>query len=315
MQMPTSLMSTWRDGLLVVCGNAIRHELAGRPVCGLLADGAGGALAIVDGRELAQRSADGAWRTVATSEVDLACCVRAGGRIYVGRSDDPSVACLDEQGRFQRLDGFDAVAGRERWYAGAAVVDGQLLGPPLGIRSMAATCDGAVLLANVHVGGIPRSTDGGATWRPTIDVEADVHQVCAHPSRANVVAAAAAVGLCLSHDAGASWTIEREGLHAPYCSAVTFVDDDVLVAASSDHFAAEGAIYRKPIDGRGPLEAINVGLPRWRSGICDTGCIATGGSAVVLADRAGHLFRSSDAGRTWSVLETGHSGPSAVAML
>jgi hypothetical protein len=89
------------------------------------------------------------------------------------------------------LAGFDAVAGRDTWYAGAAIVDGKLMGPPLGIRSMAATCDGAVLLANVHVGGIPRSTDAGLTWQPTIDIESDVHQVCAHPSRPDIVIAAA----------------------------------------------------------------------------------------------------------------------------
>jgi hypothetical protein len=43
----------------------------------------------------------------------------------------------------------------------AAIIDAKLMGPPLGIRSMAATHDGAVLLANVHVGGVPRSTDAG----------------------------------------------------------------------------------------------------------------------------------------------------------
>jgi hypothetical protein len=36
---------------------------------------------------------------------------------------------------------------------------------------MTMTCDGAVLLVNVHVGGIPRSADGGASWQPTIDTD------------------------------------------------------------------------------------------------------------------------------------------------
>ena len=96
------------------------------------------------------------------------------------------------------------------------------MGPPLGIRSMAATCDGAALLANVHVGGVPRSTDAGLTWRPTIDIDSDIHQVCAHPTRPDIVIAAAAVGLCLSRDAGATWTIEQQGLHADHCSAVAW---------------------------------------------------------------------------------------------
>jgi len=71
---------------------------------------------------------------------------------------------------------------------------------------MAATSDGAVLLVNVHVGGVPRSTDSGLTWRPPIDINSDVHQVCAHPTRPDIVIAAA--GLCISRDAGATWTIE-----------------------------------------------------------------------------------------------------------
>jgi hypothetical protein len=66
---------------------------------------------------------------------------------------------VDPDGTQQYLTVFDAVAGRDRWKSGVAIIDGKLMGPPLGIRSMAATCDGAVLLANVHVGGVPRSTD------------------------------------------------------------------------------------------------------------------------------------------------------------
>jgi hypothetical protein len=85
-------------------------------------------------------------------------------------------------------------------------------GRRLEIRSMAAACDGAVLLANVHVGGVPRSTDSGLIWRPTIDIDSDVHQVCAHPARPDIVIAAA--GLCISRDAGTTWAIEQKGLHA-----------------------------------------------------------------------------------------------------
>ena len=69
--------------------------------------------------------------------------------------------------------------------------------------------DGSVLLANVHVGGIPRSTDGGVTWQPTIDVDSDVHEVRAHPHRSGVVMAAAAIGLCASRDGGRHGTSNR----------------------------------------------------------------------------------------------------------
>jgi hypothetical protein len=45
-----------------------------------------------------------------------------------------------------------------------------------------------------HLGGL--ATDSGLTWRPTIDIDSDVHQVCAHPARPDIVIAAA--GLCIS---------------------------------------------------------------------------------------------------------------------
>jgi hypothetical protein len=231
--------------------------------------------------------------------VELACCAVLGDTIYVG-TDEATVMRVCDDGSLERLGGFDIVPGRDRWYAGAVLVDGRLLGPPLGVRSMAATCDQRILLANVHVGGIPRSTDGGATWQPTIDMDSDVHQVCAHPTRPEMVIAATAIGLGISRDGGMSWTTEREGLHAPYCSAVAFAGDDILVAASADHFAPQGAVYRRPIDREGPITPVNGGLPRWINGIADTGNIAACGSAVAVADRAGNLFLSEDAGRTWS---------------
>ena len=59
-----------------------------------------------------------------------------------------------------------------------------------------------------------RSTDGGATWHPTIDIHSDVHEVCAHPTHPSIVIAAAAIGLCISRDGGATWAVERGGLHA-----------------------------------------------------------------------------------------------------
>jgi photosystem II stability/assembly factor-like uncharacterized protein len=74
----------------------------------------------------------------------------------------------------------------------------------------------------------------------------------------------------------------------------------ILVAASADHFASQGAIYRRPLEGEEPMTPLGGGLPRWIDGIADTGNIAARGLAVAIADRAGNLFVSNDAGRTWS---------------
>ena len=84
-----------------------------------------------------------------------------------------------------------------------------------------------------------------------------------------------------------------------YCSAVAFSGDDILVAAAADHFAAQGAIYRRPIDGPGPLVPVGGGLPRWIDGFADTTCIAALASVLAVADRASNLYVSRDGGRMW----------------
>lgn len=308
--MTTILVATWTDGVFVIRGDAHARELAGQCVRWLAADGRGGALAIVDQHTLRRRTGDGVWRTLAGSEAALSCCVAVGDAIHVG-TDDARVLRLAANGALAPLRGFDTVAGREQWYAGQAVVDGRVVGPPLGVRSITATADGATLLANVHVGGIPRSTDGGATWHPTIAVESDVHEVRAHPWRPALVAAAAAVGLCLSRDGGATWVVERAGLHAPHASAVAFVGDDVLLAAAEDPFSPQGAVYRRASDADGPLSPC-AGLPRWLDGGVDTGCIATNGAAIAVASRAGSVYVSTDTGVRWERRAEGLASPCGV---
>jgi hypothetical protein len=309
---PTILVATWGDGLFAVTGNGRRQEIADLSVRGLAPDGRGCALAIVGGNSLRRRAPGGEWATVATSEFELSCCMAVRGTIYVGTDDARILRLSDKGAGLELMDGFDNVAGRDVWFAGSAIVNGQRLGPPLGIRSVAATSNGSILFANVHVGGIPRSMDGGRSWQPTIDINSDVHEVCAHHTDAQIVVAAAAVGLCISRDSGATWTVEREGLHAPHCSAVAISGDDVLFSAAKDPFAAEGRIYRRPLRPNGIMAAVEGGMPEWTEGIVDTGCIAANGSSIVVADRAGNLYGSDDFGRTWSCRSTGLPTPSGV---
>ncbi|MGB0087270.1 MAG: hypothetical protein WBP94_18090 [Rhodomicrobiaceae bacterium] len=311
MPTPTILVATWDNGLFSVTGKTVRQELADQSVRSLAADGHGGVLAIVGRHSLCRRSSDGEWTEIAKSEFELSCCVPVGNVVFVG-TDDAHILRVDPDGSQHRLTGFDAIEGRDRWYAGSAIIDGKRVGPPLGIRSMTATCDGGALLANVHVGGIPRSTDSGLTWRPTIDIECDVHQVCAHPTRPELVIAAAAAGFCVSRDAAATWTIESRGLHAHHCSAVAFGRNDIFVSAATDPFAAQGAVYRRPIDESGPLQPLGGGMPKWTDGKADTDCIATRDSIVAVIDWSGHLYLSHDDGATWSCLVDGLAGPSGL---
>jgi hypothetical protein len=312
MKKPTILVSTWGDGLFAVTGDVRTQEIADQPVRGLAPDGLGGALAIVGGHSLQRRAAGGGWVTVATSEFELSCCMAVRDAIYAGTDDARMLRLSPGAGVLEIIDSFDSVPGRDTWFAGSAIVNGQRLGPPLGIRSLAANSNGSVLFANVHVGGIPRSTDGGRTWQPTIDINSDVHEVRAHPEDPDLVVAASAMGLCISRDAGATWTIESDGLHTAHCYAVAFSGDDILVSASTDPFAAQGKIYRRPMRPEGDIVPVEGGLPTWIDGKADTGCIATDGSAVIVVDRAGTLYVSTQFGRAWSRSNVELPTPSSV---
>jgi len=305
-------VATWGDGLFAITGDGRTQEIANQRVRGLAPDGLGGALAIVGRHSLRRRAPSGEWATVATSEFELSCCMAVSDAIYVGTDDARMLRLSHGGGVLDPIDGFDNIAGRDAWFAGSAIVNGQRLGPPLGIRSVAVNSSGSVLFANVHVGGIPRSMDGGRTWQPTIDINSDVHEVRAHQADPDIVVAASAIGLCISHDAGATWTIERDGLHAPYCSAVAFSGDDILVSASTDHFATQGRIYRRPVRPDGDTVAVENGLPTWINGIADTGCIATNGSTIVVVDRAGTLYLSTEFGLAWSRSSSELPTPSSV---
>jgi hypothetical protein len=276
--------------------------LEGHDVAALTPGADGAWLAIVDRRGVWQHAADGTWSMLATNDVDLSSLVSIGGVVFAGTYD----------ARLLRLDGdhlsavesFDHISNRDEWHQ---------VGPPLNVRSMTATCDERVLLANVHVGGIQRSTDLGGTWEPTIDVDADVHEVRAHPSDPSVVMAAAAVGLCVSTDAGATWEVSTDGLPMTYARAVAFLDGDVLLSISDGPRASRAAIYRRPVSG-GVLERIDDGLGDELQGNVDTRCLATGKGHAALADGRGDVWVSRRGLEGWERLSSGLPYVSGVAV-
>ncbi|HEX2031316.1 MAG TPA: hypothetical protein VHL78_07960, partial [Actinomycetota bacterium] len=175
-------------------------------------------------------------------------------------------------------------------------------GPP-DTRSLSAGPDGT-LYANVHVGGILRSQDG-ESWTPTIDIDADVHQVLAHPDRPDTVLAACAWGLAVSRDRGATWSIEYDGLHGRYCRAVAVAGDAVLVSASTGPFTDRAAVYRRALDADRPFERCSDGLPEWFPANIDSHCLAASGDTVAFGTGDGRVFRSDDRGRIWEEAASG----------
>ena len=288
--MPLVLAAT-KYGCRVFDGSAEADvELENRPIAALAPEPDGTCVAVVEGRELWRRSADGTWSRVATAPANLESVLVADHTIYCGALEGAELfRCVDAAAP-ERLEGFDNVPGRDEWHAG---------GPPLSVRSLTATADGHALMAAVHVGGIARSTDRGQTWTPTIPIEFDVHEVRAHRSLP-VVAAAAAVGLCVSHDDGENWKVLADGLDPAYSLAVALLEDEVLFSVQDGPFPDRSQIWRWNIAiDENRLEQVRDGLPRFLEGKVDSAHLAAHDGRTALIDGGGNLWLSSNGSRDW----------------
>lgn len=219
----------------------------------------------------------------------LNCVLPVDQKVWVGAST----------ARLYRIDGGDLIEdpgfagapGRNDWYTPWG-------GPP-DVRSIAV--DGAgTLFINVHVGGILRYDDTGPT--PTLDQDADVHQVIADKSVEGKVLAACARGLAQSAD-GQVFTYRDDGLHAPYCRAVAFIDDTVLISASTGPRSNQARLYRAGLSS-GRFEECRDGLPDWFDDNLDTHCLSVLDGSVY-AGHSGTVWRSDDDGGHWTEVVSG----------
>lgn len=280
-------------------------ELAGRQFSALSSDIEGTCLAVIDGHEIWRRGVDGTWAMAAKAELCLQSIASANGIIFGGGRDDAAIVRIPAVGEGERLVGFDVCSGRNEWFAN---------GPPLGVRSLTATCDGAAIIAAVHVGGLPYSLDKGTTWSPTVPVMFDVHEVRSHPAYPSIVAAAAAVGLCVSHDSGRTWAVISEGLDLKNSLAVAVLQDEVLFAISDGPFARQSQIWRWPI-GSERVEHVRDGLPEWLAGKVDTAQMAAGGERAAIVDGGGNLWLSGAGSRGWKCIASDIPYPFGLVVL
>jgi hypothetical protein len=311
MDIPRLLVGT-TEGLHEL-GSAERRALEGQEITALAREGArwwalvaGRALYIRDSAPRAAgpqpRDARGracsadraAWVEVATAPgAEATCLAAAPAGLWVGTAG----------AHLLRLDGaalvtvepFDQVDGRAAWHTP--------WGDPADTRSMSVGPDGA-LYVNVHDGGVVRSADGGRSWRPTLDIEHDVHQVLADPVVPGRVFAAAAVGLVVSEDGGERWRVETDGLHAHYARAVAVGQTTVLMSVSTGPGGRRAGLYRRPLAGGG-LEPCREGLPTSFADNVDTHCLAAAGRVAAFGTEDGRVFASPDEGRSWQLAAKG----------
>jgi hypothetical protein len=267
-------------------GRDIRTDLAGRSVTAVVRDGAE-LWAIVDRREL-WHAPEGLWQIVATIDGPSATCVAMTDAIHIGTSE-AHLLRLDAAS-LARVESFDAAEGRDSWYTPWG-------GPPA-TRSISEW--GEDVYVNVHVGGILRKSDAGESWTPTIDIDADVHQVA---TAEGLVLAAGARGLSASGDRGSTWSLRADGLERSYCRAVVVCGDGLLVSASDGPRGGHAGVYRAGLT-TGRFDRCRDGLPEWFDDNIDTYCLdaLNDGSYAAFGTADGRVYGSSDAGKSWTHL-------------
>jgi hypothetical protein len=301
--MNTQLLVGTEDGLWQLASDELQpvEKFAARAITALSRD-ATRACALVDGDALWEQR-DGRWHERAKIDgASATCLARTKDDILVGTERAHLLRVSGD--RVERVDAFESVEGRDAWYTP--------YGEPAAVRSIAVTADGAIFV-NVHVGGVVRSRDGGRSWTPTVDIEADVHQVLAHPTRANVVLAAAYEGFGLSENGGDSWQFITSGLHAHYSRAVAAANDVVFLSASTGFRGRRSALYRGRLARDTEFIRCREGVP-WFDENIDTACLAASGSFVVFGTDDGRVFVSHDAGERWQLLTKGLPTVTCVAV-
>jgi hypothetical protein len=273
-----------RDGIRFLSG---RHIMEGREI-GAMASDDESLWFVAGGREIWRAAAGAEPEAIASCSNDVVTLV-AAPNVFAG--SDPAHLYHLRRGVFEDVAGFEAAEGRDAWYTPWG-------GPPA-VRSIAVASDGTVY-ANVHVGGILRSSDGGASWTQTIDIDTDVHQVIA--PRDGVALAAAGAGFALSRDHGQTWTFDNDGLgRTTYCRATALAGDTIVVSASSSHAGRGVALWRRPLSLASPFERCEGGFPPHVADNIDTFWIAAREATVAVATPDGSVYLSADEGATWEL--------------
>lgn len=307
---PSVLVATNRG--LYEAGEVEPVAFAGRHVAGIAVDG-DEAHALVERHEIWRTAVSGgrideaSWEKVARVEHQAVSLCRTPDALYVGTEEAHLLRVADD-GTVSELQSFEEAPGRDSWFTPWG-------GPPA-TRAIDAAPDGD-LFANVHVGGILRSTDDGESWQQTIDIRTDVHQVLFH-APSDVVFAPSASGFAESADRGGSWTVSTEGLDFPYMRAVAVAGDTILASASNGPHGDRGAVYSRPLGSREPFVRCTAGLPEWFSGNVDTFCLVAGRidaqELAVLAAPGASVYVSEDAGKHWREIARGLPEINAVAI-
>ena len=210
------------------------------------------------------RSTDGGATWMPANQGLTATALRT---IVAGAANNDAILCGAEPGRgfrstdrgqsWQELTGIAALPDSEEWYLPYSPRAGALrnfYSPP---------GRPAHLFASIEVGGVLRSTDGGATWTILDTYDDDIHHVTGHPGRPDelwlalgwaalksraVVDRSRLGGVARSDDGGQTWTklIERD-----YTRAVIVppAQPNLVLAAPAKAVGRQGRIVVSSDEG------------------------------------------------------------------
>ncbi len=286
--------------VLVAADDGLHHggrpaeHLVGRTVTAVTTTDPDAAWALVEGTDVVRLTREGTEDVARLTDGRGLCIHEHRGTVLVGGKD--ARLWRLEGGDLVRVASFDEAPTRDQWSTPWG-------GPP-DVFSMASHGDD--LYVSVHVGGILHSADDGQTWRATIDLHDDVHQVVVDDD-GTVWAATGRRGLARSSDKGRTWQYLTDGLHATYLLAVAVTDAGVLVSAQSGHAGSDTAVYLLAGDHFEPV----TGLPAPLAGVSPRRLAASGAHAALAADD-GTVYASPDGGRTWQRSDGTVTGPHGV---
>ena len=224
----------------------------------------------------------------------------ADGCVYAGTEPSRLFRSDDRGASWHELDGLLQLPSRPTWSF-----------PPRPwtshVRWIAPSPhDAGLILVGIELGGLMRSSDGGATWqdhRP--GAQRDVHSLAWHLRVRGRAYEAGGGGAAFSEDAGETWEPADEGRDRHYTWSVAADPDDPevwYVSASTGPYAAHGRrdpqarIYRRRRDE--PWRALAGGLPEPLPAM-PYALVAAGGRLFAgLAD--GQIWESKDRGDSWS---------------
>ena len=165
------------------------------------------------------------------------------------------------------------------------------------------------LAVGIELGGVMRSTDGGASWVDhNPQAHSDAHQLLTHPLAPERLYEVAGQGIARSDDRGGSWTRFDEGLdrHYAWAEAVDPEDPDLwYVSVSRSPYAAHGygdgnaRLFRSRGEGWSAVDTWGDD-PKLRRMPYVLSALPGQPGRLLVGLRGGALLITDDAGDSWS---------------